>query len=363
MNIIIGVCGLNHGHCTRQKVVIDYLLVRGHNLLLAVSNSSDAFFAEQYPQLPRVYVHAPNISCNRNGVDWTKTYLKNDDTDLFKSFIASCSQIQALMPNTDLIISDYEPICAWFSYAQNIPLITIDNQSVFLGYETEDIDLFTRKEESLRLSFCFPNADHRISSSFYKVADIETNYEVDIIGATISNDVARYKAKSKEKTTRSPQIVVYMNPLSPSDKCKGLVSVMAGRDVDIVLFSKERLSGIPANVLQCRYDRSEFIEAIANADFVVLNAGHQLISECILLERPMLLFPAQKYEQQYNAMVVERNGMGVKFDIDNINEAKIVDALSRLSELRDGIKRYKADTKYEEHVNEVLQVLTEKWGV
>jgi uncharacterized protein (TIGR00661 family) len=362
MNIIIGICGLNHGHCTRQWVIVSYLLERGHNLLLTVSNSSETFFAKHYPQIPRVCVDAPIISCNGNGIDWTKTH-KKAVMDLFKKFTTSCRQIQALMPSTDLVISDYEPICAWYSYAQNIPLITLDNQSLFLGYKTEDVGIYTRKEESRRLSFCFPNADFRIATSFCRVNDKKTNYEVEVIGATISNDIINLKVNATKKANIKPQIVVYMNPLSSLDKYKELVSRLAECEVDIILFSQERLEGIAENVLQCRYNRGAFLEAISNADCVVLNAGNQLISECLLLEKPMFLFPAQKYEQQYNAVIVERNNMGVKFDIDNIDKAKFISALSRISELRDGIKRYKAETKYEKRVNEVLQILTERFGV
>lgn len=61
----------------------------------------------------------------------------------------------------DLVISDYEPVSAQYSYALRIPLVTVDQQSKYLLADSREMPTFgdlTPNEEIARLSLFFPKA-------------------------------------------------------------------------------------------------------------------------------------------------------------------------------------------------------------
>lgn len=53
----------------------------------------------------------------------------------------------------------------------------------------------------------------------------------------------------------------------------------------------------------------DFITSLASCRGVISSAGHQLISECLHLQKPMLVIPESgQYEQQLNAEMLEKTG-------------------------------------------------------
>jgi len=172
--ILVGICGIGHGHSIRQKVILDYLLKNNHTIITFITDTSSNFFKKNYPNIPSINVSVPWIHCDRNGIDFLKTgknQINKSNSFVINNFLAMDKALTILGGEPDIILTDYEPTCAQFAYILDKPLICFEQQSKFLGYKTRDIGNFTRNEEVARLKLFFPIASKRYSSSFFPITD------------------------------------------------------------------------------------------------------------------------------------------------------------------------------------------------
>jgi len=359
VNVLVGICGLGHGHSLRQKFVIDFLRSRGHNILVTAHDSSFSFFTKNYPDIKVINVNIPFVVCGKEGINWDLTKNKLNDNDYFKLFISSCEEIRKNMKNVDVVLSDYEPICAWYAYAYDIPLVTMEQQSKFLNLKSSNINGFYKEEEESRLRFFFPAAKHRIAASFFKLPQEKNMYNVDLVGPIICGDILNLERKMCNKTRH---ILVYLSPFSSKEEYQTLVNILSDiKDIKIVVYSKYHIDNLPISIEQFRFNRKQFLHHMESASCVISSSGHQLISELILLECPMLLYPLGTFEQHYNAMVVEQNKMGQ--NIMNTNKFMIEDFLSNLDHFSNAIALYKKDTMYEQNINNITSYFIERLGL
>lgn len=360
MNILVGISGFGQGHTLRQKVIIDALIERGHTIVISAYESSYKFFSVNYSELKIVYAHVPFIACGENGINWEKTKKEIKEKDYFALFVNTCDELNKEVGKIDFVISDYEPICAWYAYAIGVPLITMEQQSKFLGFKSEIVNNFRSQEEVSRLRFFFPSAKYRLAASFFDMKKKENTYEVELVGPIIGKDVLNLK---RGCTYNEAQVVVvYFSPFISDSVFLALIDIVFRvRNKTVVIFSKEHIDILPKSIRQYRYNREQFIKYLEMSSCVISTAGHQLISELILMEKPMLLYPIQTFEQQYNAMIVKKNGMGeILNDIDN---DKINNFLLNLDIYYRNIIHYKKLTKYNDKVNNVMLFLEERMGI
>ncbi|MGN6715269.1 glycosyltransferase family protein [Anaerocolumna jejuensis] len=360
MNILVGISGFGHGHSLRQKVIIDELIKRGHTIVISAYKSSYTFFSENYPEFKIVYVHVPFIPCDKNGINWDLTEEKIDEKDYFRLFVNTCQEIHKAVENIDLVISDYEPICAWYAYSIGAPLFTIEQQSKFLSFETEDVGNFGYQEEASRLRFFFPAAQFRLAASFFELKKKENTYDVKLVGPIICDDVLKLKRECD--CSKAKLVLVYFSPFISLNDYLSLVNIILSiHDTKIVVFSKEYINLLPNSVEQYRFNRALFLKYMELSSCVISTAGHQLISELILIEKPMLLYPISTFEQQYNAMIVKKHGLGEianNMDSENINNF-----LSNLEFYHNNIVLYKNQTNYINRVNDIVWFLEERMGL
>ena len=80
---------------------------------------------------------------------------------------------------------------------------------------------------------------------------------------------------------------------------------------------KPILSKIDNVKFRCFPDNEkDFISSLISCKGVIASAGHQLISECLHLKKPALVFPeVAQYEQELNANMLVKTGWGMIGDI------------------------------------------------
>ena len=77
-----------------------------------------------------------------------------------------------------------------------------------------------------------------------------------------------------------------------------------------------------------------FEKALATCSFVLSTAGHQIIAECIALNKPILVIPQRgQWEQELNAEMVEETGKGRSTTVTRLT-ADLVDFMSHLDRYR-----------------------------
>lgn len=80
--------------------------------------------------------------------------------------------------------------------------------------------------------------------------------------------------------------------------------------------------------------RVNFEEALAECSCVLSTAGHQIIAECIALNKPILVIPQRgQWEQQLNAQMLEKTGKGSSTTIDRLG-ADLVQFMLHLERYR-----------------------------
>jgi len=310
VKIVLGVCGFGLGHSIRQRPILEGLLARGHRVILIANDQSYQYYARNFPKIPLLRVYVPVIYTTPDGLDFARTANdpRNNLAKANPAFWNACGAIQQTFGKPDVVISDYDMISAQMAYLFGAPLVTLDQQSKFLGYEFPDIGNFKPNEHRMRLGYFFPKAKARIATSFFKVNYAPVaEYPVAIIPPIIGQDVKRTKANPVPK-----QVILYVSAADALEQSFDDLAEVFSAFPDYRFFCVRdgTFNKLPSNVIPIPNTRAEFLVTLANSSAVIATAGHNLITESLYLHVPMFLLPFTHYEQQLNARTIEREGFG-----------------------------------------------------
>lgn len=343
MKILVGICGIGNGHLNRQTSVIEYLLECGHTVVIATTQNNSEHFFKKYPNVKIININIPWITCNTKGIDFKDSLDKyiNNNVDQYKTFFEFAINVEDAfggIPN--VVITDYEPNVAQYSYAVNIPLICMEQQSKFLYLKEEKIENFSIVEEIKRINYFFPKYDEKIISSFFPI-NIKDN-KVKIVSPIIKT----MKKNNKKKN----QVLVYFSPYSDSLKYKLVLDAISQINyLDFIVYTQYQFDGdYPSNIVFKSFGET-FKSDLENSQFLITTAGHQLLSEAISINIPAYLIPLDTYEQNYNALMVKKYKLGTIGKRINRNEIerfynKLDYYLNNIDDFKN--KYYKKDWKY-----------------
>ena len=349
--VLIGICGIGNGHINRQKCVIEELLNKNYNVIVATENNKVDVLKKSFPNLKTIEIDIPWIVCNEKGFDYKETLKKYNNIDIYKRFLEFGNKLEKeFKGKPDLVISDYEPNVAKYAYSQDIPLITMEQQSKFMYLKEIELKNQSIKEEIYRLNYFFPKYYKKIISSFFPLNIKDKN--IIQVPPIISN------LKSGE--TRKDFIVIYLSPYSNSKKYIKLLNILKNiKNKKFKVYSKN------SNVYKEKYlkiKNIEFVEFnegfkedLKECEALITTGGHQLISEAIFLEKPLYIMPLETYEQNYNGYMVNKYKLGTneEFSFETINNF-----LNNLKYYSSNIKKYKKKyykKDWKEIFNEVLK--------
>jgi uncharacterized protein (TIGR00661 family) len=311
MKIILGVCGFGLGHSIRQRPILEGLLARGHRVILIANDQSYQFYAQNYPQVPLLRVYVPVMHTTPQGLDFARTARDphNNIPEANPAFWNACGAIEQAFGKPDIVISDYDMVSAQVAYLFGVPLITLDQQSKFLGYEFPTVGDFNSDEHRMRLGYFFPKARARIATSFFKVnyKPVE-EYPVTIIPPIIGQDV---KATKPNPIRR--QVTLYVSEASQLQQSVAELAAVfsAFPEYQFFCFANGPAVQLSPNVMSVPNSRSVFLDTLAHSSAVIGTAGHNLITEALYLRVPMFLLPFDNYEQQLNAHIIAQERVGV----------------------------------------------------
>ena len=357
--ILLGVCDIGNGHISRQKCIIKELLKCNVELILAVTGNSIRKFDDEFPEIKKLLINIPWVSCDNEGVDFEDTLQRYRESkkDQFESFLEFAVKARHGFNGDppDLVMTDYELNVAQFAYAMNIPLICLDQHSKYLYLENEEIDGFTINEAAARLRFFFPRVDDRFISSFSPICIGEKE------GVTVLPPIIRSLTKRK---TDPSKIVVYFSPYSNDAKQfeRVLELLTERREYRFVIYSQLRFRSYEKYPHFIFKGISEaFIDDISDCCCIISSAGHQLISEGIRLNTPVLLFCFSTYDQKYCAKKVEEFQLGKV--IKSFDHTEIDDFLNDLELYRRNMIEFRRKYWTASWEDVMLKVLHEKYGI
>ncbi len=316
MKILIGICGIGNGHLSRQTNVIKLLKQNNNEIVIATTNNNIGYFEENFPDLKVLEINIPWIACNEKGIDFETSINKYNEAniDQFYNFLNFAINVEKSFSGVPaLVITDYEPNVAQYSYAVDIPLICMEQQSKFLYLDEIEISNYSILEEKKRINYFFPKYDYKIISSFFPI-DIKAK-KVKIVPPIISS--------LEEITNKKNHILVYFSPYENSlNYIKVLNALKKIANYKIIVYTKEKFDISLENIEFKNYS-TEFKNDLENSFCLISTAGHQLLSEAISIVIPVYLIPLSTYEQNYNAKMIEKYSLG---EISkNISEIEMIE--------------------------------------
>ena len=307
--ILVGICGIGNGHLNRQICVINELKSKGFEVL-AVTSKDKISVIKKSCSIEVLPIVIPWIVCNENGVNFKATlekyYLSTQDR--FKNFLEFSIAVEKYFNGKpDLVITDYEPNVAEYAYASNLKLITMEQQSKFLYLENIKINDFSIDEEINRINYFFPKYDMKIISSFFPI-DIKENSVV-----VVPPIIERLEKRDSEEN----KVLVYFSPYSFSIKYFEILNVIKKfKNFEFIVYTKENINNFNKYLNYKNIKFSNFNNLFKNdllsASFLITTSGHQLLSEAISIDLPVITIPLDTYEQNYNALMIEKYKLGMK---------------------------------------------------
>ena len=316
MKILVGICGIGNGHLNRQTSVINYLLSKKNEIVIATTANNIKYFEDKFKNIKVLEINIPWISCNVRGIDFRDSLQKysENNIDQFESFLRFSINVEESFGKIpDIVITDYEPNVAQYSYAVNIPLICMEQQSKFLSLKEIKIENFSILEEQKRINYFFPKFSYKIISSFFP---IKTNDKrIKIVTPIIS--------KLNIKLNKKNHILVYFSPYENSSNYIKILNALNNlTDFSIIVYTKEKFQKKYLNNMIFKNYSDEFKDDLENAYCLISTAGHQLLSEAISIDIPLYLIPLNTYEQNYNAKMIEKYHLGEIANIKDTDEIK-----------------------------------------
>lgn len=303
--ILVGICGIGNGHINRQSCIIKELQKKDVQIVIATTKNKVHIMEKRFPDIKVTEINIPWIFCNGKGVDYEKTLEKyrENKNDQYLSFLNFAVQIEKIFNGKpDLVISDYEPNVAKYSYSTSIPLICMEQQAKFIYLGNKEILDYSRREEIDRLNYFFPKFDLRIISSFFPV-DIKKSNVV-----AIPPIIPELEKKEGEENVG----LVYLSPYSRSEKYTKILYLLSKiENIKFVIYTNLNFPEFKKfkNITFKKFSNT-FKENLSCAKFLITTSGHQLLSEALSINIPVYTFPLDTYEQHYNCLMIEKYKLG-----------------------------------------------------
>jgi uncharacterized protein (TIGR00661 family) len=335
--VLVGACGMGNGHSARMQALVGSLQDRGHRVAIVTFGDGvtalEGAFAEPAPVLVPSHFPGAWVPMTPSGIDVPGSTANGralGPVDDAWSFGLCERAVEALGGEPDVVLSDYEPASAQIAYMLGARLVTTEQQSKFLLHRTPDAGGYTRWHEAAKLRYFFPAADERIASSFFPVDEWERDER---FSGRVIEPILRPVVLDLSPEVDETSVVVYLSPYGPMGQSPEQVLAALGAvpGVRFRVFTKNRVPATPGNVEVSPFDQVAFAKSLASCAAVLSTAGHQLLSECLYLGKPVLAIPFDVYEQQFNAMVLEHFGIGMR--ADEVSPAAVTELLARREEL------------------------------
>jgi uncharacterized protein (TIGR00661 family) len=324
MRILYGVVGEGMGHATRSKTTLEWLLSRGHQVKVVVSNRAHGFLDKAFtPAYPR----CDEAPASTRAIDiieirgLTMKYVDNEFAEgasvlhnvlrapgmIAENVGAYYDDVVRWRPQA--VISDFDSFAYLFAKVHRLPIVSIDNQQVLQRTEIPE----PAKDEA-RASFTatkafvkakLPGCDHYIITGFFfpRVRDKFAS------NTTLVGPILRQAIIDAKPTPplQAEHFLVYQTSKSDTTLIPTLNEL---KDERFVVYGLGRDETI-GNCTLKPFAEQGFVDDLAASRGVVTNGGLSLINEAVSLHKPVFSVPVKnQYEQILNAWYVRELGYG-----------------------------------------------------
>lgn len=343
LKILYGICGIGNGHTFRQLPIIEHFS-RTAQIMIFAHDNSFAFYEKKFKgskSVKVVRVAIPFYVGSKSGIDFdASAKLPMNQTDIFQINCAALARAKKEMGKPDVVISDYESVSAQYAYSQNVPLITIDQQSKYLcGAFPEQLGGFSFRDEIERLHMFFPKVHTRMACSFFKVPLRSGEDKVKFFPPTLKDSVINMKRNPKGNS-----VLVYISSAREFGQTPAEIIRICSKEKETefhLFIGREDLSSLQTytNIHIHSHGDPAFDKLMSECSGIISTAGHSLLSEAMYLGIPVYAIPVSPYEQHMNARVIDQAGFGIA--CRKIESKKLRVFIANLSEYQKRIAKDK----------------------
>jgi len=282
MKILYGVQGTGNGHISRARKMAAHFQARGADVTWLLSGRDrDQFFdMECFGNFQ--YRRGLSMVQRHGAVLYWPTLRETKAQQFFHDVRTLPAK------NYDLVITDFEPVCAWAARLANVTCIGIGHQYAF----RHSIPQRDRTLVSDLVMNWFAPVDVPIGLHWH-------HFESAILPPIID---------TRLQAEKSRHILVYL-PFEQQDSVTSLLQRFP--EYRFVQYSPDLENIEAGNVGLRRTNLHGFRNDLRCAEAVICNAGFELISECLHMGIPPLVKPVRgQMEQLSNALALEHLGWG-----------------------------------------------------
>ncbi|MEW1700889.1 glycosyltransferase family protein [Streptomyces sp. NPDC091278] len=337
LNVIIGVNGIGMGHTVRQSVIAQFLRDRGHHVRIVTNGAGraeyfrDLGFATWDGWMPTLLARGDRIHAR----DAIRANIRQAPGGFLRHLQLRRAVRSSGVP--DVFVTDYEPNTPRLAYHFRRPLISIDQQSKYRHLDLPAVGRYARTADEQRLRYFAPRVDRSFICSYVPLVAEDRGLE---FIAPVVPDLVRSAPIATE-----PLATAYFSRYfdhGPEESVRELASVFRQSVPDRTLriyaqpTELRSLRGYADSRVEIRaFDREAFIADMARSEVVFSNAGFNLISEALVLGKPVHLIPLPTYDQHWCAKVVDEAGLGTA--APRVERQAVLDFLARAQALRDNV--------------------------
>ena len=189
MKILYGINATGNGHISRARIIIAELKKRGHDISCIISGRNDDRLYDVGEFKPFVLKKGFTFSKKGGRIKYLRTFFNID-------LIQFVKDIKSIDEQFDLVITDFEPVSAYFSRIKNIPSLGIGHQYSFYKNIPMTIKMrFTR----ILFPYIYTPIKNVIASHFF-------HFNQHILPPFLSKTITNHKLKANSKDN----VLVYL---------------------------------------------------------------------------------------------------------------------------------------------------------
>lgn len=288
MKIFYGVQGTGNGHLSRARMMARHLNQSDADVTYLFSGRPRENYFDMGPFGDFLCLRGFTFAVKSGTVSNWETLRSNNAPQ----FITDVRRLD--LSDYDLVVTDFEPICAWAAKLQRKPIIGMGHQYAF-GFT---VPVEGDGPVSRMLLKDFAPAATRIGLHW-------SHFGQNILPPIIDPDLRRVPGPANK-------IIVYL-PFEDQKRITALLRRL--RDYDFYQYSPDLIDTDLDNVRLRKTCHDGFKRDLCSASGVICNAGFELVSECIHLGHRVLVKPLKNQtEQLSNARAIVELNLGQRMD-------------------------------------------------
>ena len=299
MKILYGINATGNGHISRARIIIAELKKRGHDISCIISGRNDDSLYDIEEFKPFVLKKGFTFSKKDGKIKYLRTFFNID-------LIQFVKDIKSIDEQFDLVITDFEPVSAYFSRIKNIPALGIGHQYSFYKNIPMTVKMrFTR----ILFPYIYTPIKNVIPSHF-------SHFNQHILPPFLSKIITNHKLKANSKDN----VLVY---LAWEELEKMIALLHQIEEKHFIYYCDIQNQKVVKNVTLKPFSENGFKNDLIENKYLITNAGFQLPAEALFVGKKILCKPLDgQPEQEHNAKILNDLGYATiskTIDINSIN--------------------------------------------